>query len=285
VGTTLWGAPQTLGVAILAGTVILALAARRRAPVVTFGLAWCAIGLFPVHNVLVMTGIVLAERTLFLPSIGVCIAVGGVLALLIERVGAPVRKLLAAAVASLVLLGLYRSNLRHRVWSDQFNLWYQTANVDAPRSFRAHHALAETYFNIGVEALSEQEYRLAIHFAPPVITGPRAEYADRLRGRGFCYPALALYRNVLVVHPDNMLARASLIACLLDQGWYRQAALHARLGISHDFERPVFQAALATADSALRVQAPPGTVRVDGSKSAVTAPYWRIAVPRPGTKQ
>jgi tetratricopeptide (TPR) repeat protein len=262
VGQTVWGPAQTLGVLLLVSAVALAAAAWRRAPVVTFGIAWCAIGLFPVHNVLAPTGILLAERTLFLPSIGAMIAIGGIGAWVLERVGAPIARLVALMAALLVGVGIYRSNVRHQIWSDQFTLWYHTANVDAPKSFRAHEALAETYFDIGVEQMAEREYRLAIQYAPRTLTRPTLEYAERLRSRGFCFRAAELYRKVIEVHPQHLPARASLIACLLDLGYYQQAVFHARMGVTFDWERPVFQMALVTADSALRVGAPPGTVRV-----------------------
>jgi len=162
----------------------------------------------------------------------------------------------------LTAVGIYRSNVRHQVWSDQFTLWYHTANVDAPKSFRAHEALAETYFDIGVERMAEREYRLAIQYAPRTLTRPTLEYAERLRSRGFCFRASELYRKVLEVHPEHLPARASLIACLLDLGYYDQAVYQARMGVTFDWERSAFQLALATADSARRVHAPPGTVRV-----------------------
>jgi tetratricopeptide (TPR) repeat protein len=259
---TAWGPAQTLGALLLMGTAAAAIAALRRAPVISFGLAWCAIGVFPVHNILVPTGIMLAERTLFLPSIGVVIALGGLGALLLQRRDPTVRTGLAMAVAALAFLGVYRSATRHPVWSDQFNLWYQTANVDAPKSFHAHEAMAETYFNIGVEKRAEQEYQLAIQFSPKSVPRPRLAYAERLRSRGFCYPAAVQYRKVLQVQQNNIGARASLIACLLDLGLYREALLQARLGISYDWERPAFQMALATAEYASRTAAPPGTVRL-----------------------
>jgi len=262
VGQTAWGPMQTLGVLILLAAVAAAVAAWRRAPAISFGLAWCAIGLFPVHNVFVPTGIMLAERTLFLPSIGAMIALGGVMAPVLSSVRVPLRRVIGLTAAVLIAVGVYRSNLRHGIWLDQFTLWYRTANVDAPKSFRAHEALAESYFKIGVERMSETEQRLAIRYAPVQLTRPRSEYADRLRSRGFTWPAIDLYKAVLQVSPDHMLARASLIACLLDQGAYRQAGFHARLGISHDWEPAVFTMALATADSAERVAAPRGTVRV-----------------------
>src|SRR5262249_13399587 len=58
------GAHEWLGLALLATTVVVIIAARRRATVVSFGLAWCAVAIFPVSNI-VPTSIVLAERTLF----------------------------------------------------------------------------------------------------------------------------------------------------------------------------------------------------------------------------
>jgi tetratricopeptide (TPR) repeat protein len=214
---------------------------------------------------------VLAERTLFLPSIGVMIALGGAGALLLERTSASMRNGLAVATGILLVLGAYRSTTRHPVWSDQFNLWYQTANVDAPKSFRAHEALAEAYFPLEMERMAEQEYLIAIQFAPKQLTRPMMSYAHRLRSRGVCYPAASYYRKALEVYPSFMAAQAGLIACALDLGLYREAALNARLAISTDFERPAFQIALATADSALRVGAPPGTVRLNIPKKYVMA--------------
>jgi hypothetical protein len=262
VDQTTWGPMQSLGLAILVAAGAAMIAAWRRAPVIAFGLAWCAIGIFPVHNVLVPTGIVLAERTLLLPSIGAMLVLGGVGALLLERTTSHARLGLAVLTGVLLVLGAYRSATRHPVWSDQFNLWYQTANVDAPRSFRAHEALAEAYFQLEMERMAEQEYRLAIQFAPKQLMRPAMSYAHRLRSRGFCYPAAALYRMALQKYPTYLGAQASLIACALDLGLYREAAFNARLAISLGLERPAFQIALAAADSALRVGAPPGTVRL-----------------------
>ncbi len=273
---TAWGPAQTLGLLILLAAAVAAVAAWRRAPMVSFGLAWSAIGLFPVHNVLVPTGIMLAERTLFLPSIGVVIALGGIGALLLERAGPLTRLGLATATGTLLVLGEYRSTTRHSVWSDQFNLWYQTANVDAPKSYRAHEALAESYFNIGVERMAEHEYRLAIQYSPKTLARPMSAYAGRLRSRGFSYPAAEVYRKVIGIHPSALMDRAALIACLVDLGKYREAIFQARMAISYGWEQPAFQAALATADSALRVKAPPGTVRVRPPAKSGLGPYFVI---------
>jgi hypothetical protein len=85
-------------------------------------------------------------------------------------------------------------------------------------------------------------------------------FADRLRQRGECYPAAAQYRKVVEIRPDYMAARAGLITCLLEIGFYREAMYHARMGISFGWKTEVFRERLVTADSALRVSAPRGTV-------------------------
>ena len=121
---------------------------------------------------------------------------------------------LVLVMTILVILGVLRSTTRHPVWSDQFGLWYETGNRDAPRSYRAHAALADMYFGAKLERRAEQESRLAIEYSPSFVVGPMRDYSNRLRYRGHCYPAVPLYRRVLVVHSNDINTRASLIACL-----------------------------------------------------------------------
>jgi len=102
----------------LAGGIVFGL---RRAPALAFGLLWLVTALLPVSNV-VPTGVVLAERTLFLASIGFLLAVGAVgqRATANRRLAAkPVRLVLGWGCALLVLLGLLRSIGRHAVWNTQ----------------------------------------------------------------------------------------------------------------------------------------------------------------------
>ena len=101
-GALAWGTAQTLGLFILASAVIGALAARRTAPVATFGIIWVAIALFPVSNVLVPTGIVLAERTLYLASVGFLLIVGALLPAAFRAIAAARPPIRRAALAALV---------------------------------------------------------------------------------------------------------------------------------------------------------------------------------------
>lgn len=261
-----FGSEQLTGALLILLTVMLTVFFWRRRPVISFGLLWAAIGIFPVSNVLVPTGIVLAERTLFLPSMGMMLAIGGLAALAIERLaerGRLVRYLAIAGVGAILVMGTTRSASRQRVWQDQFTLWYQTT-TDAPLSYRAHHALAELLFKAGARGWAEKEFRTAMYLYPEQW-GAYYDLANKLRLADRCDGAVKYYQKTLLIEPGHTAARLSLIACLLDLGEYRNARSEAREGVAYA-DRPgyvkLFQKFAGVADSALDASAPAGTVRL-----------------------
>jgi hypothetical protein len=56
--------------------------------------------------------------------------------------------------------------------------------------------------------------------------------------------------------------------------------LNARVGVSFDWERAVFQLALATSERALRTGAPPGTVRLVVPEKLISAQYVKVGAKR-----
>ncbi len=258
-----WGWPQTLGIGILAGVALVGWLLRRSRPVVTFGLLWTAAAIFPVSNILVPTGIAIAERTLFLPSLGFLLMVGGVVAMLLEpRAGQRRLRLgLVTLTMALVGAGVTRSNLRHRDWRNQYWYWAKTVEVDAPLSYRAHLAFAQLLFTSGFEPLSIQHYYTAMALYP-LGWWVRNDLADKLRLRGNCPPALELYEQSLEIESDQSGARASRIACFLYLGRYEAAREEAHAALRRGKDLADFHGFLAVVDSAVRVKAPPGTVHL-----------------------
>ncbi|HZE74187.1 MAG TPA: hypothetical protein VE091_02690, partial [Gemmatimonadales bacterium] len=126
------------GAAVLAAGVAMAWVARRRAPVVTLALGWIAATVFIVANLLVPTGILLAERTLYLASVGVVLLLAwGWNAL---RPSAP--GLANACLVAAVAAGALRTVTRNPIWRDDAT--YLPAMVrDAPESFASDWAAAE----------------------------------------------------------------------------------------------------------------------------------------------
>lgn len=113
------GLTELLGLALIVAAFAVIICARRRAPVLSFGLAWCVIALLPVSNI-VPTTIMLAERTLFLPSVGFLLAVGAAGEWTVRLAGTrqkAVRTVLTFACAILVVVGLVHGGNRHRSWN------------------------------------------------------------------------------------------------------------------------------------------------------------------------
>ena len=216
---TTFGLPQLIGCLLVAGLVALAVWSRRRAPVVCFGLCWTGIALFPVSNLAVPTGILLAERALFLASVGSAFALGGGMAAAIPKfVAAPAseRRVVLLAMGILLGVGLYRSATRQRVWRDNDTLFRQTV-LDAPLSYKAHWAYGSVMVGSGDQEQAELEYRIALRLyqGDPNLF---SDYGDLYVRKRQCGPAIPLYLKSLSLAPEQWKVRSKLVLCYLDLG-------------------------------------------------------------------
>ena len=257
-----WGGAQWLGLAIVVLIVVLAFRLRSRAPVILFGVAWVAIGLFPVSNVLVPTGITMAERTLFLPSIGAMLAVAafGVEAIR-SAVGRPRQVLqwtFGAAVIVVTILGASRSWSRHRIWRNSMVMWSQTI-VDAPQSYRAWVAFGAIAYKMISPERGIHAYKVALQLYDK-SEGPILQLAEWYRLRGSCEEAAPLYRQVLALR-EFAPAMASYTGCLVWEGDYRGAQEMALRGLKTGYYSTLFHVWFRTALAAERNHAPVHTVR------------------------
>jgi hypothetical protein len=267
VASTGFGIHEALGLALLIGALALAIAARRRAPVVSFGIAWCAIALLPVANIIVPTSIVLAERTLFLPSIGFLLAVGGAAEWVLRSHKlsfVDLRRVLAAACGVFVVLGAARSAQRHTVWRNDARLWL-TAGRDAPRSYRVSRAQGDAHFALGDIDGALKQYNYAIGAAPKPWR-IRYDLALRLRDAGTDSAALPLLQQSLAEDEKQRDVRAELALTLIAIGRYQEAKQTiANEPTSRGDTVTVFREIESIADSALASSAPAGSIRIRGS--------------------
>lgn len=131
------GAAQLVGMALILGLLWCAWRCRSGQPSITFGIAWAAAALLPVSNLVVPSGVLLAERTLYLPSVGATIAVAGLAGAASAHVRLrPLRWLLFAGLGAIVVAGAARSVQRAGIWRSNEAVFTQGVS-DAPRSYRA----------------------------------------------------------------------------------------------------------------------------------------------------
>jgi hypothetical protein len=259
VTATEWGIAQWAGAAILSAGAATLLLARRRLPSLAFALGWVAVALIPVSNVLVPTGVALAERTLFLATAGAALAIGAILSL--ARSGGapgarnPGRWGAAVVVIVLLSLGMLKSRSRDRVWHDQETLLRQTV-LDAPRTYGAHLALARFLDDSGSAAGAELHYRQAAGENPALVDWERT-VADGYRRAGLCRPAVRHYRLPLLIRPGDAALRAALVVCLLQLRRYGEVPVAAEPGVGDRVRGAFFRWAIRSADTAGNTPLPP----------------------------
>jgi tetratricopeptide (TPR) repeat protein len=216
---TAFGLRQGVGLALLTATAALAAAAWRRHRALAFGIAWAAVTIFPVSNLLVPTGILVAERTLLSPSIGALLAVGG----LVDAVGLALPhargRLRQAAVAALVAvlgMGAVRSALRQPVWRDNPTAIRQAVR-DAPLSYRTWYAYGWLLRGEGQpgEAWSALQRAERMYQRDPAVYEALGQFEHGQRG---CRGAIPYFERALAIDSTRYFARGRLYVCLLNQG-------------------------------------------------------------------
>ncbi|HEX5136156.1 MAG TPA: tetratricopeptide repeat protein [Planctomycetota bacterium] len=174
--------PKVLvSLAALAFGIVLAIRVRRRAPLVTFGLAWIVFTLLPVLQIKPFHEIA-ADHFLYLPSVGFCLLLG----LGFDRLASRLRPRIAW-IALGILLGAYsvRTVVRNRDWQDDETFWRVTL-ADAPRCARAS-------FNLGT------------------IYAQRAKAAKEPAAATSLWNTAAFYmRRAVDIKPDYAVARVNL---------------------------------------------------------------------------
>jgi tetratricopeptide (TPR) repeat protein len=146
---------------VLAAVAAAAVVAARRGQVlVAFGLAWFAIALGPVSN-LVPVPVPAAERFLYLPLAGIALAAAAGASTLAERLAPARTRALAAAGAALLGVFVAVINVRHGAWRDDETLWKQTVAVN-PRSCGAQSAVGGRLLSRAIEGGGPDLLREAI---------------------------------------------------------------------------------------------------------------------------
>lgn len=245
------GLDELPGILIVSCTVVLAVALRRRSPVASFGLLWFIVAYSPVSNVLLPTGIITAERTLFLPSAGVMLAAAATLLWMFESAERRARVALVAATSLLLVLGLGKSVVRQRVWQNNDILFDQTVR-DAPTSYRAHLLRGR---NLAVKKRlreAEAELRHAIKIFP-YDAGATVDVAEGYRRAGMCEPAIPLYEWSFAIDSTLRDGRLGYVYCLSVAGRWNDTRLQALAGMRYGFpwEGKYLRNAVFVADSAL----------------------------------
>ena len=150
-----------LGLAALAACIAGALRVRRSTPVITFALAWIGGTLLIVSNLIVPSGVLLAERSMYLPSVGVVLIAGWI----VERTVSRWSRATTAVLVVVLALGVTRTVTRAQVWRGA-DIFYLKLVENASGSFRSQWTAGMIFYDRGNREEGERLLRAAIDTYP-----------------------------------------------------------------------------------------------------------------------
>ena len=204
-----------------------------------FGVVWFLVTISPVANVVFLSGVLLAERTFYLPSVGFVAAAGWALV----RLGEERRRLALGITAAAVLLMAARTWTRTPTWKSTETV-FQTLLADYPQSGRSQWVLGDLFFNRGQVSQSLQAYRLAVgllggHYQIMVEVGKKLMVAGREDA------AVTILMKAWRDHPQFSPAPDFLAVSTFNAGRWAEAERFARAAILLSPANSVLSHALA----------------------------------------
>jgi protein O-mannosyl-transferase len=171
---------------------------RRRAPAIALAAGVAALTYLPTSNLFFPSGVVLAERNLFLAVLLPAAAAGLAAEQLRRRWGW--RPMIYAVAVLCLLLGT-RSVLRLPAWRDNRALLLRLL-AEHPESSRAHASAAGVLAGVGDSAGARRQYEIAdsLFSGDPIVDGARAFF---LYGAGDTAQAAAIARRARSKVPRN----------------------------------------------------------------------------------
>ena len=190
---------------------------RGSARVVGLGIMWFIVSILPASNVLFLSGTLLGERLLYLPSVGFSMAAGWVFWKML-----PHRRAVAVLGLALMVSGFtWRTVERNPSWKSMTTV-FETMTRDHPEAGRAHWILGDQLWGRKQVGPALRMYRLAlgtlnnhypllIHVTRKLLGIERPAQAERLA------------RMAWELEPEGAGAPGLLSLALLDQGRYAEA--------------------------------------------------------------
>lgn len=136
-----------------------------------FGLALMVLPFIPASNLLFPVGFVIAERVLYIPSMGFCVLVGyGVWHIVSSSDRKILRILVSVGLVCLVAVHSTKTLTRNRDWHSSLTL-YNSAVQISPRNGKMFNNLATVHDKNGNRSFAEELFRYSIGVEPEYITG------------------------------------------------------------------------------------------------------------------
>jgi tetratricopeptide (TPR) repeat protein len=207
-----------IGLLAVAGLIVSSLAIYQKSKPIFFGLWWFLITLSPVYNLIPLFN-PLADRYLYIPVLGFCMAAAVVLNDVVKsRLNRPGRSRIVTAILVVCIAGLYSTVTvaRNRDWKDGLTLWSKTVK-SSPGSSVARGSLGHAYQQLGRLDEAVEQYKKAVAIYPDDY---KAHYNLGVvyAQQGFFDRAITSYQRSIRSNPSYPNARFNLGIIYKNQG-------------------------------------------------------------------
>ncbi len=225
-------AAAVLGAIVAIGIPALAIWSRRRHRALSFTASLAGLSYLPTANLLFPSGVVLAERNLYL---AVALPAGLVATVLFWLDARATRRAAVAAVSIIAAASVWRSIDRLPSWRDNRSQLV-TLLAEHPESYRAHASAAAVLAGMSDTAGARREYRMAdsLFSGDPYVAAARAMY---LLGIGDTSGAVPLVARARAGGAERMALRAEFLLALARRDRARAVALVDSAGRQYPSDR------------------------------------------------
>jgi tetratricopeptide (TPR) repeat protein len=209
---------------------------RKTIKLITFGLLWFILTLLPISNLIPTTNIYLAERYVYLPSLGYCLIMGWFLGGLVFRKNLAshslLRIILTVALISLSFLYAWRTITRNTAWKDNFTFSQGLLQTDT-HSVYGHYYLGLTYAQKGENEKSKSEYLTTLSLKPD-MRGPHFNLGILYYQEGDIPQAKEEFKKEIEIDPSYAEAYYNLGTIYKNSGVIDSAVLFLQKAINID---------------------------------------------------
>jgi len=169
VSTTIFTPDVLFSLFLIVTTMGLSLWCSRKVKILSFSIFFFFITLSITSNLLIIIGTIMAERLLYIPSLGFCIFVVALGQKVLVKVAQKQRAFYSCSLVAIIflLISFYaiRTWLRNGDWKDEARL-FSSVIRSAPESARGHSQMAAVYFQNGDYEMALKEAKRAVEIYP-----------------------------------------------------------------------------------------------------------------------
>lgn len=164
-----------VGLVGILGLIVIAVKAYRQYPLVTFAIFFWFVTISVVSNIVVLIGSIIAERQLYLPSVGAVILIAWIAeqCLFSEKwssVRIPVQTIAGVVLVMLCVSYVFITSRRNLDWRDSETLFSRFIETD-PRSPLGYSVLGNYAFDRKEYVLAGQLFKKSLDYSPTAFTG------------------------------------------------------------------------------------------------------------------